>query len=476
MKLKKTAALILAAVLCVPFVGVKQVQAMNVTSYYDYDFDQPGETNKIWTNLAGNDSYAIVQNATTIKNGETHALSTDGIRGSKAIKISLPKAATSTLYRIGQEGVNLDGLDSSVIWYEISFMCETAFMGLNVNATNYPFAITQNGEIYLGGLKNTPVQNGQKVTNAALELGQWYHLVVAIDPLSRSTDGFPKIYGWLNGELLQTAGSAEGCSAIWNNINSALPISKMTNLRLQFVPNDTSKTVFWMDNFKFYTTDEPVQAADGSFCFDPMAIFEGAELSSDELKIENNVIYAPADETLGSLSLLLKSGASGIGFHDGSKAVSDAAALAVTKAVGTKVFARSTSGIGVKAYTVAEGHRLFDRVAENAALQTTDGTAVNFADVKAGDTVVVSLPFVNDLQTPKSGVLITAAYDGTELLAYSMKAVNIPVGGDTALGEAVTIPTLDELERESIENLKIKAYIWTAETDNTPLLSRVEWE
>ncbi len=467
MNIKKTAALLLAAVLLVPTVGHTQVKAATVTSYYDYDFDQPGETNKIWTNLSGNDQYAISQNATTIKNGETHALAYEPIRGSKAIKITIPKAASNTLYRIGQEGVGLSGLDSCVVWYEMSFMQETAFMNLVVNASNYPFALTQDGEIYLAGMKNSGTQNGRKAENATLELGQWYHLVVAVDPLDRSTNGYPKLYAWLNGELLTTSESGEGCSVIWNNINAMVPISQMSSMRLQFGPNNTSKSVLWFDNFKFYTTDEPVMSEGGTLCFDPKAIFEGAELSSDTLKIENNVIYAPADETLGSLSLELKSGEKGLGFHNGTKAVTEDQ-WATTPAPGAKVFARSISGIGVKSYTVVEGKRLFDRDAAGTTLLRDGTTAVAFSDVKEGDSIAVSLPFVNSLTKVQNGLLITAAYNGTTLLSYSMKAVQIPVGGATLEGDAITIP--------DAENLKLKAYIWTSETDFTPLLSRVEWE
>ncbi len=467
MKKRKMAALILAVSFLLPVMCEKASSAMTVTSYYDYDFDQKGDNNTLWTNK-GNDNYAIKQNANTLNNGEKQMLAKDYIRGNKALKVTLPKNTnTGGLYRIGQEGVQITIPESTPLWYEMSFMCDEAFLSFTMSSANYPFAITSSGELYLGGMKNSGFQNGSLVQNAMLELGKWYHLVVCVDSVDISRSGYPKLYAWLNGEMLTTMSAGEGCSHIWSNINPLVPISDMKDLRLQFSPNADATGSFWLDNFKIYTTDGPVQIAEGTLCFDPMAIFDGAELTSDSVRIENNTIYAPAGETLGSLSLHLNAGKNGLGFHNGKKAVNDDM-LTTTPAVGATVYARSDSGIGVKGYTVAAGSYLFDRTEGGAALQKEDGTVVTPAQLAENDSITATIPFVNDTREEETAVIITAAYDGTMLLDYSLQKIVIPVGGGIFSGAPLLVP--------QAENLNVKAFIWSGEDDHTPLLSRIEWK
>ncbi len=436
-----------------------------VDNYYDVDYEQAGDTNTLWTNKAGSLVFGYCSGATSANaNLVTQALAEDAVREGKAAKLTARgnAQAANTFYALGQLNSNISGLGSRVTWYELSFKFDKQFLQTYLLFAGYPFHISAAGELYIGGLQNNATYQGRQVNNFTLQTGEWYHMVIAADNLDTYM-GDTKYYAWINGEYLTTdiSGTAQCTSTQSGDTKSS------THALLYFFMNTSGEASLWVDNLKVYTTKIPVKdGRTGELCFDPNAIFEGAELSSDYLKVQDNIIYTPSSETLGGVSTLLTLGSGGGTYFNGSTAV-PLDELVVTPAVGKTIYARSNSGIGVRKYTIAEGKRLYDMEPSTAAWKKADGTTVaNVSSLAAGDSITLSLNFKNDTPETKNSVLVLAAYNGTVLADYCFTDIAIPAGG----GQAVTGP----LKIKDTTDLSIKAYVWRGQENHTPEMTRLE--
>lgn len=434
------------------------------TAYWDVNFDDGAYTN----NAGSGKPFGVTHNQA----GTTVQFAEDPIRGSMAVRGAMPMNAApsgANLCRFGMEGSNIAALGQGVTWYEVSFMFEEAITPWNMLLGSGLFSVETDGTLYVGGFKGNSAFPGQLATNITIGLNEWYHLVIATDFVDRIGNS-PKFYAWVNGEMITTAESAaENFTRPWNHAPGQ--VTAATNaLRLAFSPNREENSVFWIDNLKMYQTEAPVRDTQGSLCFDPMAIFDGAEITSDSLLVEDGVIYAPAEETLGGVSALISVGADGAGYFDGAAAVADDEQT-VTPAVGKSVYARSTGGIGVKKYSIEEGARLFDYDPSSAVWQKKGASDAEFAAVNgvsgltAGDEVTLTLDFINDTPEEKSGVLVLAAYDGTALAGCSFTNISIQPDGASVTSAPLAVP--------DAETLSVTAYIWRGAQDFTPAMTRL---
>ena len=434
------------------------------TAYWDVNFDDGAYTN----NSGSGKPFGVTHNQA----GTTVQFAEDPIRGSMAVRGAMPMNAAPTgaqICRFGMEGANIAGLGKGVTWYEVSFMFEEAITPWNMLLGSGLFSVETDGTLYVGGFKGNSAFPGSLAEGVNIRLNEWYHVVIATDFIDLH-NGLPKFYAWVNGEMVITPISAGlDCTRTWNHAPGQ--VAAATNaLRLAFSPNKEENSVFWIDNLKMYQSDMPVRDADGNIGFDPMAIFDGAEITSDSLLVEDGVIYAPAEETLGGVSALLNVGANGAGYFDGAAAVADDEQT-VTPAVGKTVYARSTGGIGVKKYSIAEGARLFDYDPSSAVWQKKGASDAEFAAVKgvsgltAGDEVTLTLDFINDTPEEKSGVLVLAAYDGTALAGCSFTNISIPPDGASVTSAPLAVP--------DAETLSVTAYIWRGAQDFTPAMTRL---
>jgi hypothetical protein len=321
-----------------------------------------------------------------------------------------------------------------------------------MNNGEYPFEISADGSLYIAGLNGNTVYGGVKVTNLQLELGEWYHLVIAVDNIDK-VGNESRFYAWANGKFLETAETPYHGSTCTKAYNSDPGHCLLFGI-LGSEPID-----FCIDDVKMYTTYQPVKA-DGELCFDPMEIYEGSEITSDVFKIDGDKIYVPADETAGELLEYIHQGDNGILLMEDGEMVS-AEEYTVTPALGKSIIARSDSGIGIRKYQMEQGDRLFGYYSSGTIWKKSDETLVSdVSSLTAGDSVGVRLMMKNDTSTSRDCLIVVAAYNGTALAGVAFKEVTVPVGGGFGTSEFVTI--------SNTENLSLKAYVWNSSADYTP--------
>lgn len=335
---KRVFSLILAAAVAVLNLSLLlAVSAATVTNYWDVNFDDGA-----WTNHAeSGKGFGANHNGA----GANAQIAEDEIRESNALKVEMPKNEnTSLLYRIGLENANIPGRTTGVTWYEVSFKFEGAITPWNPQFGSAFFSVTTDGGLYVGGVKGVGAFPNAQAEGVSIKLNEWYHIVVATD-FADQESGKAKLYAWLNGEMIKTAAYAgKDYTMLWSpNMASMIDTN---HLRMVFNPNPDENSVFWIDNLKIYQSDTAVKDT----AYDPTDIFDGAELTSESLLIQNNVIYADGGQTLADVDALLIKPASGVTYFDGNTPVSDMNEAAV----GKTVYARSIGGVGVMKYTIAE--------------------------------------------------------------------------------------------------------------------------
>lgn len=423
-----------------------------VKSYYDVDFDQPGETDSGCKNKADSGMSLNYCSAASAQNFEKRLVE-DKAKGNKAEKIIIPKGSGYQYY-LGQMSAPADSFDNCITWYEISFKYEGANVHLLLEGAGYPLNLTPEGVMYIGGV------NGNIVNNFTPKTGEWYHLVIAADNINKYRGSDTMFYAWVNGTFLTTAETPMTKCTISRAANGTVPTTKMNRFLFNIRQNTSSDAVLWLDDVKMYTTTEPIKDSEGNFCFDPNSIFDGAELMSEVFKVDDDVVYAPADETLGELLAHLNAGKNGMCFYDGESAVAEDE-LTMTAAKGKIIYARSDEGIGSKKYTISDGNRLYDAERENAEWKKADGTPVTAVSaLAAGDAITLTLDFINNTKTAQEGVLVLAAYNNGVLSGYQFTDISVPIGRKTITSEALTI--------DNTSGLEIRAFIWKGNNDFTP--------
>lgn len=429
---------------------------MVAKEYYDINFDDGA-----WTNQA--DSGMIYGYDTKVGvAAAAQEVTTEPVRENKALKISLPTGASNELYRLAKKsGETVSGLGQYATWYEMSFKFDGAVLDTAFQPSAYIFNVTPDGTVYLGGKYNFGSNNGTPANNFKCETGEWYHFVAAVDYVNAFTNDagntYARFYAWINGKLLTTANSGD-CTMYWSNATvDTLKKDAIDVARLTIVPNTEKAGAFWMDNFKVYTTYNAVVNEDGALCFDPMAVMNGTEVTSNTYRVADGAVYIPADATLAQVQQNLDISGTAV-YMKGNTVAGDSAAAAA----GVDIHVRAANGIGVKKYSLTESTGL-ERISAEWMKNGSTPTA-SAGEFTTGDSAGVSLRLANNTAERKDMILVTAAYCGERLSGCKITDVSL------AAGEVKTVAS-DALAVSEAEGLTLKAFLWNsvqtlqAETD-----------
>ena len=328
------------------------VEAITAKNYYDVNFDRAGDSAA--GNVNDTDSGMTFGYASwgSVR-GNENKLEKDEITNSNALVIDVP--ANSGAYVVGNvdSAANcINSFDNRVTWYEFSFKFDGALTGLRLNATGAVCNISEDGKIIFGHPK------GAAVDNLTLRLGEWYHMVIAVDNVDKypnkhyDSDGNvtkidmqTKFYAWADGKFLTTSGSsATGCTITRSLGNST---TKMDKFYLAISPNTSENATLSLDNIKMYTTVGENDVKN----YDPASAYAGAELSSDDWIAEGGVLYIADDELcLADVADLTVSSNDTV-FYDGSEAIAEDM-LDQTEAIGKIIYVRSLTGGAVRKYII----------------------------------------------------------------------------------------------------------------------------
>ena len=452
--IKKLITALVIAFMCVSLWLPVYAAPEGADMYCDVNFDNEGDTNTSWVNTADS-GYVFGYSSAASYFQPQQYLTDDEIKGNKAINIKADPSvgAPGHYFCFGTMNAGATTIvPGKVSWIEMSFKFEDNFTRTYFNIGEYPFEIGADGSLFIGGLNGNSVYGGVRVNNLTLELGQWYHLVIAVDNIDK-VGNEARYYAWANGKFLETAETP------YHGSTCTKAYASSPGHCLFFGILGTNNINFYLDDIKLYTTDTQVRTND-EFCFDPMGIYSGSDIVSDVFKIEEETIYAPVDDTIGELVENMTFGDNGVMILDDGVVLDEDSYLSET-AVGKSIVARSDSGVGVRKYSVVEGDRLFGYDRNYKKWKRSGINEINSASLLAkGDTADLTLVMKNDTGAPKKCLLVVAAYNGTALGSCVFKEVEVPVGGGFVTTGALTI--------DNTENLNLKAYVWNSTDDYTP--------
>ena len=464
MGIKKIISICLVTALMLASAAFSVSGAEIVDNYYNANFNDG-----TFNNSASGLSFGRVAGSATVDYPQ------DAAKGNGAIRYTLSDTGAYVLRDNGFKPTALD-TDKKVIWYEMSVKFEGHVCDLDLRATAAIFDINKDGSLYFTSLADSQGSYGPaKLAPVTIEADTWYHIKTAVDFADTVEIGgknHPKFYAWVNGEFMVLDTTAD-CSVVWSsNIN----VSKTSAARLDFyAAAKEAGDAFMLDDIKIYTTQVPVKDEHGAYDFDPMEIYEGASVSSEKLKIDEatKTIYAQTGDTFGDISAMLTS-TNGLAFSKNGLLADDD--LAVTEAVGGKVFAKSSGGIGVKSYKIAEGMRLYD--IDSASVkweETTDDSTfsaiTSASSLTKGDKVKLSFFAQNNTSASQDDTLVLAIYNNDMLVGCSITDFTVPVGGKTVESAPIEV-TYDSTYYET-ENISVKAFIWNSKTDKTSVLKSI---
>lgn len=457
--LKKLITALIIIAMCIPsYISVYAMPA-DASAYCDVNFDNEADTNTTWTNTADSD-YVFAYSSAASYFPPVQTLVADPVKGNNVLNLTAEPSmgAPGHYFCLGSMSVGATMIvPGEVRWFELSFKFNEGFTKIYMNTGEYPFEISADGSLYIAGLNGNSFYSGVRVTNLKLEVGEWYHLVIAVDNIDK-VGNESRFYAWANGKFLETAETPYHGSTCTKAYNSD------PGHCLLFGILGNEKVDFCIDDFKIYTTYEPVRTS-GEFCFDPMDIYAGSEITSDIFKIDGDKIYVPEDETAGELFEYIREGDNGILLMDGDEIVPEEE-YAMTSALGKSIIARSDSGIGIRKYQLEQGDRLFGYYSNGTIWKKPDETIVtDVSSLTKGDSVGLRLMMKNDTAYPRDCLIVVAAYNGTALAGVALKEETVPVGGGFATSEFVTI--------NNTENLSLTAYVWNGIDDYTPCATRI---
>lgn len=420
-----------------------------ITNYYDINFDNASDTDSTWKNNASSYAYS----STTIGYWPpATALVNDTVKGSKVLNVTSPAGASNGQF--GCVGTRETGfssfVDGKVVWHELSFKFNK-FTRTYLNSGEYPFDISESGVLFIGGLEGNATYNGTAVKQ--LELGTWYHLVVAVDNIdyyAGAAGNEVRFYAWLDGEFVRTGETANHGATV---SRTAVPSPGLYFLSVVAGANDVDLCI---DDVKMFTTDKAVKE-DGKFCFTPGKKVEGAQITSDTLRVENGVIYVSEDTTIADAVANISCDNTYFVFN-GTTELDKASS---EKAIGKVVHAQSDNNVGVLKYEFKKGSEN-DFVVSSASLKV-NGAEDSVEDVKAGDSIVASVKVTASTST---GVVVFAVYENGELVACSIK--NVADATDRVLeSDAITV--------ETAENISVSAFLWDGLNSIKPLTDTFEY-
>ena len=380
---KKFMAMAVSLCMILSMMAVAMPVSAAATNLYDIDFDNAADSDTSYTNEA-NSGYVFGYNSGASVLNPTRTLVMDAKKGNKALKLTSEDPNNS--YALGLMSHQLPNgpatmmVNGETVWFELSFRYD-AFGRTWLNFGEYPFEITADGDLYVGGL-NGGFYNGVKVDNFKVELGEWYHLVVAVDNINK-VGAESRFYAWANGQFLETYETPyHGATCTKNYASDA-------NHCLFY----TYSTDLTLDDFKIYTTSEAVKP-DGVLCFDPTAVMAGTQVQSDLFEVGESTIGVPTKSKLAEVvSAISFDGTAS--FFDGNTKIEDMNVAAT----GKTMYVASTSGVGVKKYTLVDAGNIeipemdittnyydvdFDEATDNDNSWKNNASAYSFANTTIG--------------------------------------------------------------------------------------------
>ena len=291
-----------------------------------------------------------------------------------------------------------------VLWTEFSIKYEGGFAGfgfgentgatglININKDGEFEKFTKWGYGEVGGGNYTP---GQSIGDETLELGKWYHFVIALDFADKKaqSNGAP-LYVWLNGELIENGGTYAGInpSAAWEYHKMWIDTAE-----------SEGRTVY-VDNLRVYETVSVDNHAEEEF--------KNTVISKDMFYEENGTVYIHKDTKVSDIAdavaplkvKLIKDG----------KSLSDSDLIST----GATLYLNSSDGRAYSTYSV---------VADHTCSLIKDSFTQN------GNTF--SIDCINNSGTSIDAEIMIAVYDNNELLKVTTpKKVTIPKGKSEITG------------------------------------------
>ena len=401
-------------------------------AYFDINFDD-GTT----TNTAGKLTLGYAGSTPTA----TFGVAADSIRGNRALKLDYASAGKA--YVQGSRNISpAVNLKDKAMWYELSFMAEDSFPEFRISSQACAFHVFADGSISTGGVAGVGALPANKVADPknpaqdfTFNLGEWYHLVVAIDNIDQ-VNGASKLYTWINGELMHDsttlAESYTGLSSLH------LQNARLSTNEMYIWSQSSAKSTLYLDNYKIYSTIASVADYD----YNAAGIYADAAEPGSAYMTVDGTVYAPAGTTPADVKN---------SFVGGEVIESGNALYALTA---DKAYA--------KKYTLAalDGEYLF--APGTVQLERENGTKLLASAIKTGTKLRLSGVLANFTDNPKSGVLVLAAYNDGKLT----DCVLTPV---TAGGKVTT----DLLTVASAENLTIRAFMWDSVSGLRPAMSAI---
>ena len=329
-------------------------------TYFDMNMDN-------WTSVGTNTNI----DGTTVKNNRTWntiALDTDAAKGNNSWKLTMPDDKFPDKHysyvRTEQENLEDKTFDSQyVYWTEVSLKFEGQFtsVGWEHNSAVAPLVVDANGHLrqfVKQGYNDANSLMAGKDLNYHLELGKWYHIVVALDFRNDTGSGAPS-YVWVNGEDISSNA----------NKDTALKIgAKVRYIDLWFDKPATGSSTVWVDNYKFYTTTDLDNHAASNFNINVADADE-----SDSITLYKNSVTVPSDATVGAVKagVTINNKANTVFVKDGATLEDDDLAVFSVMTV------NSSNGIGFKQYDVIDHLPAQDIIPEHVKSITTSLPEMN---------------------------------------------------------------------------------------------------
>ncbi len=317
-----------------------------------------------------------------------------------------------------------------VLWTEFSIKYEGGFVGFgfgeNDNAAGI-ININKDGEIEkftkwgYGEVGGSNYTRGQAIETDPLELGKWYHFVMALDftdekALSRGAS----LYVWLNGELIENGGRFAGIN----------PSSPWKYHKMWVDTSEEDGKTIYVDNLRVYETVSVDNHAEEEF--------ESTKIPKDKFYEDNGTVYIHKDMKVSDISekvAPLK-----------VKAVKDGKVLSSSATVptGATLYLNSENGRAFSTYSVV-----------------TDYTCslIKESFKQNGDTFNISC--INNSADSIDAEIMVAVYDGNELLKVTTpKEVTIPKGKSEIVGIDNSI---------AASGTEYRVFIWQSSGSMKPL-------
>lgn len=225
---------------------------------------------------------------------ESEKLASDINMGGKSWVITEDAQSTGNRARARfNSGIPQQFGSAGVLWTEMSLKFEGQFtaLGWEHDMAVSPVYVDSEGNLrkFVQWAYDGNESLGEYINpDFKLELGKWYHIVVALDFAGAPSGEGAPLYVWVNGEKI--ADGAKGNE----NIKAD---SGFNYYDLWIAKPDAGSSEVWIDNFKSYMTYNIDSHAEEEF----KGIEIADENTDDQISVEGDIISAPDDTTVSEI-------------------------------------------------------------------------------------------------------------------------------------------------------------------------------